>query len=227
MAMTFLQLSSRLRQEVGGAGTGPSAVTGQVGEYGRIVSWIATSDEEVQQEHDEWKFMVGSFTINTVADDGAYAPADFVTPVTDLRNYRMETLKIYLSATGVSDETPLYYMDYQEWYEIYNTGTQTSGRPKHFTIDNDMDLLLGPAPSAVYRVSGEYQKSVDTLATNSDTPIYPAEYHMLPVYLGMMKFGRYTGAAEVYADGERLYKKLLRRMERTQLPRIRTAGPLA
>lgn len=227
MAMTFLQLCQRLRQEVGAAGTGPSAVTNQTGELKRIVDWIATSDEEVQQEYDEWKFMVGTFAIDTVADDGSYAASDCVTPITDLRNWKTETFKIYLSATGVSDETPLYYMDYQEWYEIYNTGTQTSNRPKHFAIGPDMSIKLGPAPNAVFRVSGEYQKSVDTLAANSDEPIYPDEYHMLPVYLGMMKYGRYTGAVEVYADGERLYKKLLRRMERTQLPRIRTAGPLA
>lgn len=225
--MTFLQLCQRLRQEVGGAGTGPSAVTGQTGEYKRIVDWIATSDEEVQQERDEWRFMVGTFAINTVADDGSYAASDCVTPITDLRNWKNESFKIYLSATGVSDETPLYYMDYQAWYEMYNTGSQTSSRPQHFTIGTDMSIKLGPAPNAVYRVSGEYQKSVDTLASNSDEPNYPDEYHMLPVYLGMMKYGRYTGAVEVYADGERLYKKLLRRMERTQLPRIRLPGPLA
>lgn len=223
---TFLQLAVELRQEVGGAGTGPTSVTSQVGEYKRIVDWIVQADEEVQQEHDDWKFMVGSFTIDTIADDGAYAPADFVTPVTDLRNYRNDTLKIYLSATGVSDESKLHYIDYQDWYDIYNTGTQTSGRPRHFTIDNDMSLLLGPKPSAVYRVSGKYQKSVDTLSASADTPNYPAEFHMLPVYLGMMKYGRYTGAPEVYADGERLYKKMKRRMERSQLPRIVMAGPL-
>lgn len=224
---TFLQLAQRLRQEVGGAGTGPSAVTNQVGEYKRIVDWIATSDEEIQQEHDEWKFMVGDFAINTVADDGSYSDSDCVTPITDLRNWKTETFKIYLSATGVSDETPLFYMDYQTWYEIYNTGSQTSSRPMYFTIGNDMSIKLGPAPNAVFRVSGEYQKSVTTLAASADEPTYPDEYHMLPVYLGMMKYGRYTGASEVYSDGERLYRKLLRRMERTQLPMVRMARPLA
>lgn len=224
---TFLQLCAELRQEVLASGTGPTAVTGQVGEYKRIVDWIVRSDKDVQQEHDDWLFMVGSFTINTVADDGAYAASDCVTPVTDLRAWKNESLKIYLSATGVSDETQLHYIDYQTWYEKYNTGTQTSGRPLHFTIDDDMSLLLGPKPSAVYRVSGKYHKSVDALSTSDDTPVYPVEFHMLPVYLGMMKYGRSTGASEVYADGERLYMQMLKRMERTQLPRWRSGRPLA
>lgn len=227
MAKTFLQLASALRQEVMASGTGPTAVTGQVGELKRIVDWVATADEEIQQEHDEWKFMVGSFAINTVADTGSYAAAVFVTPVTDLRDFRKETLKIYLSATGVSDETKLRFIDYQTWYETYNTGAQTSSRPVHFTIGNDMSIKLGPAPNAVYRVSGDYQKSVDTMTVNTDTPNYPSEFHMLPVYLGMMKYGRSTGAAELYQDGERLYNKMMRRMERTQLPGIILGRPLA
>ena len=224
---TFLQLTVKLRQEVGGSGSGPTAVTGQTGEYKRIVDWIAAADEEVQQEHDNWKFMAGSFTLNTVKDDGSYAATDFVVSVTDLREFYRDTLRIYLSATGVSDETKLIYLDYQSWYDIYNVGTQTSGRPVHFTVGNDMSLKLGPAPNAVFRVSGDYRKSIDTLVVNTDVPVYPAEYHMLAVYGGMMKYGRYTGASEVYADGARLYKKLLRRMEKTQLPEMRLAGPLA
>jgi hypothetical protein len=224
---TFLELAVKLRQEVGGAGTGPTAVTGQVGEYKRIVDWVAAADEEVQRKYDDWLFMVGSFTIDTVADDGKYAAADCVTPITDLRKWKNESFKIYLSATGVSDETPLTYIDYQRWYEIYNTGTQTSGRPQYFTIDDDNSVLLAPKPSAVYRVSGKYHKSVDTLAASSDTPVYPAEFHMLAVYGAMMKYGRYTGATEVYADGQRLHKEMLAQMSRTQRPRIRPLEPMA
>jgi hypothetical protein len=226
MAKTYLQLCQRLRQEVGGAGTGPSSVTSQTGELGRIVSWIVEADEEVQQEHDDWLFMVGSFQINTVADDGEYSVSDCVTPITDLRKWKEESFKIYLSASGVSDETQLHYIDYQNWYEIFNTGTQTSSRPMYFTISPSNTILLAPKPSAVYRVTGQYHRSVDTLTLASDEPIYPAEFHMLPVYLGMMKYGRYTGASEVYTDGERLYTKMLSRMRRTQLPRFRPVEPM-
>jgi hypothetical protein len=227
MSMTFLQLAARLRQEVAGNGTGPSAVTGQTGELKRIVDWIATADEDVQRMFNQWKFMVGSFTLNTVADDGSYTAADCNTPITDLREWRKDSFKIYLSSGGVGTEVPLDFIDYQDWYEIYNTGSQTSGSPVCFTIGNDMSIKLGPKPNAVYVLSGEYQKSVDTLAANDDVPVYPAEYHMLPVYLGMMSYGRYTGASEVYQDGQRLSKKMIMQMRRTQLPSIRMGRPLA
>lgn len=223
---TFLQLCVKLRQEVGGAGSGPTSVTSQTGELGRLVDWIISADEEVQRKHDDWKFMTGSFTINTVADDGSYAAADCVTPITDLRKWKNESFRIYLSATGVSDETRLHYVDYQYWDDVYNTGTQTSSRPLYFTIGYSNEILIAPKPSAVYRISGDYHKSVDTLAASGDTPVYPAEFHMLPVYLGMMKYGRYTGAAEVYADGQRLAAQMFRQMERTQLPRFRPNCPM-
>ena len=227
MSKTFLQLASRLRQEVSGSGTGPSTTVGQTGELKRLIDWIVEADEEVQQEHDEWKFMVGSFTLNTVADDNSYAASDCITPVTDLRNWRLETFKIYLLASGTSNEGRLWWMDYQDWYERYNTGSQTNSRPQLFTVGNDMSIKLGATPDAVYRISGEYQKSVTSLSANADVPVYPAEFHMLPVYGAMMKHGLYVGAPEFYQKGEILYNKMMRRMERSQLPRIRTAGPMA
>lgn len=226
-AMTFLQLATRLRQECAGSGTGPTAVTGQTGELKRIVDWIATADEDIQRRHNEWKFMVGSFTLNTVADANSYAAADCVTPVTNLRDWKRETFRIYLLSAGVGNETDLAYMDYQSWYETYNTGAQTSQRPLHFTVGNDTSIKLGPAPDAVYRISGEYGKSVTTLAANTDTPLYPSEYHMLAIYRGMMKYGRYTGAQEVYQDGRGEYNRMLAEMEITQLPELLMAGSLA
>lgn len=224
---TFLQLASRLRQEVGGSGTGPTAVTSQTGEYKRFVDWIATADEDIQRMYNQWRFMVGTFTLNTVSDDGSYLASECITPVTDLRDWKTETMKIYLLSAGTSDETLLQYIDYQVWYEMYNTRSQTSSRPMYFTIGNDQSIKLGPIPNAVYRVSGEYQKSIDTLAASADVPNYPAEYHMLAVYGAMMMYARYSGASEVYQDANNRYKKMLNEMKRTQLPKMRMAGALA
>lgn len=228
-ALTFLQLAQELREEVGGTGNtaSPSAVTNQVGELRRIVNWIAKSDEEIQRKHNEWKFMVGEFSLNTVAGDNSYASTDFLTPVTNLRGFKRDTLKIYLLATGTTDECKLHYIPYQHWYDTYNVGSLANDRPRFWTIGNDLSLKIGPTPNAVYHISGEYQKSVTTMTNNGDSPLYPAEFHRLAVYLGMMKYGRFTGAIEVYQDGERMAGVMMREMERTQLPEVLRAGPLA
>lgn len=226
MSMTYLQLSSRLRQEVGGAGTGPTAVTSQIGEYRRFVDWIATADEDIQRMHNEWKFMRGSFTLNTVANTDSYAYSTTVVPITNFRDWRTTTLKIYRSSSGVGSEVELPYVDYQVWYDL-KVGTQSASQPQCFTVGNAMEILLWPKPNDVYVISGEYQKSVTTMTANADVPLYPAEYHMLAVYKAMMDAGRYIGASEVYQDGKNKFKRMLKEMTRTQLPRIRMGLPLA
>lgn len=224
---TFLQLTQALAIEVRAAGVGPSTVVGQTGEYGRLVKWIADADMELQQEHDNWRFMVNTFSLNTVVGDGSYTGADCLVPVTDLRVWRERTIKAYLLSAGVTDESELRYIDYEAWYVLYNTGPQTNSRPIHYTVGNAMELLIGPRPMDIYRVSGEYQRSVTKMLADSDTPKYPAEFHSLAVYLAMVKYGRFTGAVEVMQDGDRLYKKMMNRMERTQLPRMNHRLPLA
>jgi hypothetical protein len=225
--LTYLQLAQIVRQEVGAAGSGPTTTVSQSGEYKRIVDWVAQADAEIQQEHDEWRFMVGSFAVNTVVGTASYLPSTFVTPVTDLRQYKERTIKAYLLSAGVSDQNELRYLDFEDWDIMYNTGAQTNSRPIHWTIGNALELLIGPHPADVYRITGLYQKTVTTLTGDAATPIYPAEFHMLPAYLAMMKYGRYTAASEVFNDAERLYKKMLIRMERSQMPRWNRRIPLA
>lgn len=225
MAKTFLQLVVKLSQECGVSTVGPTTVVAQVGQYKELVDWIAEADEEVQQDRNDWRFMVGSFAIDTVVGTSGYLPTAFVTPVTNWRDVRDGTVNIYSGTTA--NQSRLRKVSYQTWYDLYNTGAQTNSRPTVFTIGNDMSVLLGPLPDAVYRVSGEYQKSVATMAVDADTPIYPAEFHLLPVYLAMTKYGRQYAASEVYSEGNRLYQKMMARMRRTQTQEITLGGPLA
>lgn len=229
--MNFLQLAQRLRQEVSGSGTGPSSVSGQTGELKRIVDWIAAADEDIQRKHNEWRFMRAGFTVNTVANTAAYAASACTDttsglPIAAFRSWRKDSLKIYLQSSGVAGERPLDYIDYDDWYRQYNTGTQTASFPTEFTVPNSQAFSLGARPNAAYVVSGEYQKAVTTMTANTDTPMYPSEHHMLAVYRAMMKYGRYTGATEVYQDGQNEYRRMMNEMELTQLPDFLMAGAL-
>ena len=227
VAMTFLQLCQRLRQEVAATGVGPVTVLNQTGEYKRIVDWLAEADEDIQREHDEWRFMVGTFQINTTVGVGSYSAADCVTPITDLRKWKERRIKCYLLAAGVTDEQLIPYIDYDEWYRRFGTGPQSNSRPMFWTYGNDMELLIGPPPADVYRISGEYQKVVSTLVDDDDVPNYPAEFQMLAVHLARVKYGTYTGASEQIQEGDRLYRKMLSQMRRTQMPRLNQLRPLA
>lgn len=224
---TFLQLAKDLRREVGANGTGPSSVLNQIGEYERIVNYIIEADEEIQLERGEWKFMTRQFALNTVVGQMAYTGANFLTPASDVSKWKPRTIKCYQLSAGKGAEYFLHYLDYQDWDALYNTGTLTNNPPGHWSIGNANELLIGGPPGDVYRITGEYFRTPVTLAADADLPLYPAEFHRLPIYLGMMKYGRFTGAAEVYSDGERLYNKLLLRMIRTQLPQWNANIPLA
>jgi hypothetical protein len=222
--MTFLELCQRLREEVGGAGTGPTSTTSQTGESGRIVKWIATADEDIQRARANWNFMRAAFTVQTVSGTAAYSAADC--GITAFRDWVPKRFKSYLTSGGIAGEIMLYPMEYEQWYQQYNRGTPVTGSPFAFTILANRSFSLAPIPDGIFTISGEYQKKVTPLSGDSSTPIYPEEYHLLAVYKAMMSYGRYTGATEVYQDGYNRYAEMMAQMELTQLPRIRLGGPL-
>lgn len=231
--MTFLELCQRLASECGVSTTGPSAVLGQTGRLGQIVKWTAQSDLDVQTLHDDWKFMRGSFTLNTVAGDGKYAFGECtdtatVAPITKFRIWCDDVeMRVFKTASGVGGETDLPFLCYEDWYSRYNIGNQTNSPPFFWSVDKDNGLLLAPKPDDIYTVSGDYMKSATTMAADGDTPVFPADYHMAVVYRGMMKYGRFAGAQEIYNDGLTEYKRVLNEMRRTQRPKARQPGPLA
>lgn len=229
---TFLELCNILAQEAGASGSGLTAVTAQVGEYKRIVDWIARADEDVQRLRNDWKFMRSGFTVNTVAGTAVYDFADCTDTTTSatiakFREFDKESVKMYLQSAGTASESGLRFMDYASWYNFYATGSHPNSQPNAFSILDANEIALAPPPDAVYVLSGKYWKAVTTLTATADTPIYPSEYHMLPVYRAMMSFGRFSGATELYQDGQNNYKQMLAQMIKTQAPPMRAPRPLA
>lgn len=236
---TFLELCQRTASECSTSLTGPTAVASQTGRLGQIVNWVNSSWVDLQTKYNDWLFMRHGFRVDTTAGDGEYAFGDCTDTTTsatisafrrwigDADECHETPMKIYLVPAGVATETDLVFLDYRRFYETYLIGSPSNSYPKHWTRAPDGDLLLGPKPDGIYRVSGEYQRSATELSGDSATPSCPAEYRMVIVYAAMMKYGRYNGAPEVFNDGQANYRRILREMVRTQRPRAVTAGPLA
>lgn len=229
---TFLDLCQRTARECGVSLTGPESTADQTGRLGQIVGWVQTGWSDIQTKHNDWKFLRSSFTVATTSGDGKYGYPECTdtvaaAPISAFRCWCPDSLKVYLTSAGSGTETTLCYIDRDDWYRRYNTGSQSNSYPVHFTVDNDDALLLAPKPDGVYTVSGEYMKAASAMSGDTATPALPQEYRMAIVARAMMKYGRYNAAPEVFNDGQAEYLRIMAEMSRTQRPRAKTGGPLA
>lgn len=222
--MTFLALCQRLRQEAGLSGTGPASVLSQTGEMKRIVDWISSAYEDVQNLHATWRFLRTDFSFPTIASTQDYTPA--AVSLTSFGSWIKKDLRIYQS---VNDEDFLEYYPWEIFREAYFFGshrTQT-GRPTVVTVKPNNALALWQIPDAVYTVSGEYYKSAQSMTANADTPLIPERFQMIIIWKGLMHYGAYTGADEKYAHGQNEYKRLISMLEFDQLEDTTFGEPLA
>jgi hypothetical protein len=223
---TFVQLCQRVRQEAGIAGTGPSAVTNQTGEYKRLVDWVASAWEDLQNKRSDWLWMRGTFSFATIADQDSYTAAQAGIS-SRFKRWDRDSLRIYTTATGVADETELNYLPWEQWRRVYRIGTQTASRPTVATTTPDMQLGLGSKPTTGFTVGGDYWKSAQSLTADADTPECPSEYHMAIVYRALMMYARYMAAGEIYDDAKMNYDRMVRAMVSHQTPEMQLNGPMA
>lgn len=235
---TFLQLAQKLRQECEVAGVGPSAITSQTGQLKRLVDWVADGWVDLQNRHGNWQWLRSEWSVNTVAGDDTYAGTDCTDTIASATVTRFSkfwthdeegypNVKGYLQASGVGTERWLEFLPWADFRARYKIGTQNNGQPMHFTIDPRRALVIGPKPDAVYVLSGEYQKSAQTLAADADVPELPADYHDLLVFYAMQRYGANSVAQEIYVRGATESRRMLIALEANQLPAMSMAGPMA
>lgn len=218
--MTYLELCQRLKSEGPVPGT-LSTVAGQTGELGRIVDWIASAWQDIENRRSNWAWLRGDYSFNTVADTGTYTPST-VGIGSDFRWWDRNKAKFYLTATGVSDEGELTYLSYADWWKYYNVGTQTADRPQYFAVQpEDSALLLAPVPNDVFTVTGAYWKRPTALSADGDEPAMPADYHMAVVWRAAMYMFQMEEAPARFGFALSQYNDFLDVLEANQLPKAR------
>ena len=217
--MNYLQLCQAVARDSGTvSGTQPASVSSQTGRLQKIVELVAEAWNRIQLDRPNWRWMWTDFTGATLAGTGSYTPAAL--NLTRVRRWDTDAdaLTVYLTATGVSDEHPVTFMEWAEFRRKYRRGEQTANRPVAWSVNPSNNAIeLGPVPDDAYTLNGAFWKSEQTLAANTDIPELPAEHHRVIKWLAVaLLHGMDEGLpASAIATGH--YRSYLDKLERNQL----------
>lgn len=217
--MDYLTLCQRVREEAGVSGSGPSTVTGQTGQLLKIVNWVKSAWNDIQMQHNDWKFHWKTLTFDTTIAEDAYTIG-----ATDIRE--VQRVSVYGKIAGISDETMLTEVSYDELRLNHKVGTEDAGRPQYFAIRNDGAIVFAPTPEKVYVAKVEYYRTPQVLAANTDVPIMPVHYHEAIVWKALMKFSAHYESNMQYQDSMIQFNDYMSKLEMYELPPVRITGPL-
>lgn len=210
--MTFLELCQRLRLEVGAAGTGPAAVSGQNGEYLRLISWIQQAWLEIQMSRKNWRFLWRQGEITLDPDF-----LDYSLP-RDVDSWDADTLKI--------NDTAIKFLPWPEFKKQRQQSAENR-RPFFCTITPDRLVILDSHPEPNSSLSFEYFQKPQRLIESGDAPVMPEQYHMLIVYRAMMSYALYENASEVAQRAQYAEGKLMPQLLQSEIPTIQLGESLA
>lgn len=184
--MNFLALVQDLARQSGtlAGGTTISAVTGVSGRADKLVDWTIKAWKDIQRQR-LWQWLRVDFDHTLLESTNRYTAASM--NLTRFRNWVEDTnyfraMTLYDPGIGQSDEQELRQISYEAWKLAYGRGSHDPDRPVHWAISPTNEFLVGPTPDQEYALLGEYRKSAQVLAANSDTPEAPEDYHEIIVY---------------------------------------------
>jgi len=230
--VNYLELCNALHEKTGESGADLTAVTGQSGYYLKVVNGIRDAWIRIQTKHTTWRFLRHE-ALPTIAASNNTIDADAWT-VSNLSlsidEYHKKSFSIYLTATGISDESKLTYVPWEQWKRnfgiLYDDGTEN--RPSHITIDPDTDdLIVGPTTDDAYTVSFDFNAIPVTLAADGDTPNVVSSLHEIIVWEALARYGSREESKEDRAEGKMMAKRMMRRLEKRELPAVTLPDPLA
>jgi hypothetical protein len=207
---TFLQLCQATRRACGVQGTGPVAVTNQIGLLEKIVAWVADADHETQSRWFDWDFLhVSTWNATTsIGEASVAAPAMIGTWDED---------SFYLGYNTASNKK-LKVLDYKDWRKNYRQGVKTNQRPDSVVILPDLSLKLEAPPDGAYLLTADYWKRPVKMTANGDTSPIPEEYERIIIARAKMMFAEDQGATDIMVSAQIEFDDLLDKLEAKYLP---------
>lgn len=219
--MNFLELCQNVHKIAAIDGDNIVSVVNQTGMNARIVDWVQRAYEDIQRHRTDWKFRQQLADIDVVA--GQY----ILSNLRDSMEY-LDTRSGSFILDGDTKVHKLYWIDYSDFYNRYESEERQSGNPLHFSVNNSNDIVLDPVPDADLNVKFYYTASLDFLESNTDEPLIRRAYQDTIIWKAVKYYAEEQEAEGIFQTATMNYKEALNRMELDLRPKpIRRITPLA
>jgi len=211
--MTFLELCQKTRRDIGIQGTGPTAVTGQTGNYQRLVDFVADADVKIQCLYEDWDFLRTIVSFNTVASSSTYTQS----AITSANAVGKWDIEAFSFKPDTANYRPLDNLDFHAWK---NSGVRFAldpeDEPTQFVLDQDESIILTPTPDAIYPIRAEHWAAPVRMAANADVSVIPKRFHQIIIELATIKYAGYD-------ENEMLLREAKIAYDDVWLPRLEAA----
>lgn len=195
--MIFLDIVKEVRLLSGMQGTGPASVVSATGVEELLVKFAVDAYIDIQNYREEWDFLIGKKTFNTIAGKDEYTPSEiFGVTYPDFKKYNTDSFIITV------DGKKSYLKEItREAMEVLSMNNDTTKAPTTFAIDPmDNSLIFEPIPDVIYSISFRYWKNPEILSVDTQVPTLPTAYHLLIVYNALQKLSVYLSAPELFSE---------------------------
>jgi hypothetical protein len=222
---TFLELVNDLERESGTIQKGSrlATVVNAPNRQEKMVEWIIEAWRFIQASRADWPWMRKEFTSSLVIGQARYTATNL--GLSDVSRWvrpanGFEPFTIYDPTIGQGEENDLRYTDWLTWRSIWDRGTHTPNRPIDISVDYDGKLTFGPTPDKTYTVRGEYYRTPQVLAANTDVPICPVEHHSAILWRAMMLLGDHDEAPAVVSTASVKFQRAYRDLVDAAMPEV-------
>jgi hypothetical protein len=208
---TFLQLCQRLITKAGITGT-MTNTENQVGEFKRVVDWVAEATEEIEGMWFNWNFLHQFHTFPTIAGVKDYPPPP------NLNLWDRDTFSIQ------EYESPL---DYVEWTrQKIDPTAPVLGDPYKVTALPSKALRLYDTPSLIVTIRAQYWASPTVLVKSGDEPAIPESFRRVIIYKALQYYADYESADETLQLSKAMFAPAMQQLESSELPANQASGSI-
>jgi hypothetical protein len=203
-------------------------VTGQPKIITDLIGAVSQAWIRIQNMHDgAWRFQRVTLTpVALVIGQNVYDVTAAPFSLSDFDRWDTDSFVLYTS--GSTDKQSVTYKQYPQWVLDYRLATFTSGRPSAVTDPSASTLRFNALPDVAYLFTGDYRRSVQTLALNTDTPRLPSRHHMAIVWEALRWFAQDRGKDTLYNFAEGMLGKEMSELAARELeiPETQAFEPL-